>query len=251
MPVKIDQLFGALQQQLQASLRVVREVVDHPTAKGDEAEADWITMLGSYLPKRYRVAGAFVVDCEGSISEQMDVVVFDRQYSPLLFFHGQCLYVPAEAVYAVFEVKPEFSKEYVEYAGKKVASVRRLKRTSAPIVHAGGKVDKPKAPFRIPGGLLALNSTWKPAMGDSLVNALQGLSPDEQLDFGCGVGCGTFEALWDADGLATINTASEERALVYFLMRFLAHLQTLGTAPALDIEEYSHWAGEVDRLFER
>ena len=38
-------------------------------------------------------------------SEQIDVVVFDRQYSPFIFnYEGQTI-IPAESVYAVFEAK--------------------------------------------------------------------------------------------------------------------------------------------------
>ena len=69
------------------------------------SEAVWLELLNSYLPTRYQAAKAVVVDSEGAFSDQIDVVVFDRQYSPFIFrFEGQTV-IPAESVYAVFEAK--------------------------------------------------------------------------------------------------------------------------------------------------
>ena len=59
------------------------------------------------------------MDSAGTFSEQIDVVVFDRQYSPFIFnFEGQVI-IPAESVYAVFEAKQAINAEYVAYARRK------------------------------------------------------------------------------------------------------------------------------------
>ena len=62
-------------------------------------------MLDTYLPKRYQAAKAHVVDSLGNFSQQIDVVVFDRQYSPFIFTYENETIIPAESVYAVFEAK--------------------------------------------------------------------------------------------------------------------------------------------------
>ena len=46
--------------------------------------------------------------------------------------------IPAESVYAVFEAKQAANAGLVAYAQEKVASVRRLHRTSLPIPYAKG-----------------------------------------------------------------------------------------------------------------
>lgn len=51
------------------------------------------------------------------------------------------MYIPAESVYAVFEVKQDV-EGHIEYAAKKVESVRKLKRTSISMV-ASGKLRLP------------------------------------------------------------------------------------------------------------
>ena len=85
--------------------------------------------------------------------------MFDRQYSPFIFsYEGQTI-VPAESVYAVFEAKQSINADRIDYARKKVASVRRLHRTSLPIPHAQGTYP-PKPLIPILGGVLNFESDW-------------------------------------------------------------------------------------------
>ena len=174
--------FDQLQQELEAKLRA-SAIAFHPDAKGDNAELNWVAMLRDFLPQRYCVDPAFIIDVNGDASEQIDIAIYDSQYSPLLFRHAGSLYIPAESVYAVLEVKPELSKTTIEYAGKKIASVRRLQRTSANIPHAGGEFDAPD-PKRILGGLVAARSAWKSGQGKAFRQAINCLSEEHRLDLG-------------------------------------------------------------------
>src|SRR6202034_249860 len=94
------------------------------------SERPWLDLLSRYLPKRYRATSAFVIDSLGRRSRQIDIAIFDNLYSPLLFPHKSGLHTPAESIYAVFEVKPTFSKQWIRDAAEKAASVRSLHRTS-------------------------------------------------------------------------------------------------------------------------
>ena len=64
----------------------------------------------------------------------------------------------------MFEAKQTADAGLVSYAQDKVASVRRLHRTSLPIPHAGG-VYPPKPLIPILGGMLTFESEWNPALG--------------------------------------------------------------------------------------
>jgi len=162
----LSQLLAELHDDVQQRLGTVRRSFGHPGTKGDASEEVWLKLLQDYLPERYRAERAHVVDSEGAFSEQIDVVVFDRQYSPLILHYENQKIIPAESVYAVFEVKQSVDATYIKYAQKKVASVRRLHRTSLPIPHAGGTYEaKPLIP--VLGGLLAFESDWTPPLGDS------------------------------------------------------------------------------------
>jgi hypothetical protein len=138
MTWSLSALLEGLHKDIHNRLHTAREVVGHPVLKGDAAETIWLTMLSNYLPERYRASRAVVVDSNGTFSHQIDIVIFDRQYSPFVFHQDGLDVIPAESVYAVFEAKQVITAEEISYAQEKAASVRALHRTSLAIPHAGG-----------------------------------------------------------------------------------------------------------------
>src|SRR3546814_5804521 len=77
----LSPLLSSLHEDIQQRLATVRKSFIHPRTKGDASENVWISLLETYLPKRYQAAKAHVVDSLGNFSQQIDVVIFDRQYS--------------------------------------------------------------------------------------------------------------------------------------------------------------------------
>lgn len=234
-------LMNGPQHQLVAALTQGRDVLPHPVEVGDNAELQWIAMLGGFLPKRYAIAKAFVIDVNGTTSEQLDVVVYDQQYSPQIFRNPNgTVYVPAESVYAAFDAKQELDRENVLYAAEKVASVRRMERTTAPIPHAGG-IYAPKEPPRILGGILTLESSWKPPLGDALLKAIRDSGDDAtRLEIGCAANAGTFRTLINDGNEISLETWDNPAGtLVWFVTRLLATLQAMATVPTIDI---ARWA---------
>lgn len=230
-------LLAGLHDDIQNRLEISRGAFGHPGTKGDASENVWLALLQSYLPQRYQAATAHVVDSEGQFSEQIDVVVFDRQYSPFIFkYEGQTI-IPAESVYGVFEAKQTINAGLVEYAQKKVASVRRLRRTSLPIPHAGGTFpSKPLIP--ILGGILAFESEWSPPFGQALINALATDTDVGRLDFGCVAAHGHFH--YDLDTKAYSFTRGGRPATA-FLFNLISRLQFSGTVPMIDVQAYARW----------
>jgi hypothetical protein len=211
---------------------------DHPTAKGDLGEGPWHRLFKKFLPRRYQVSKAFVLDAHGDTSEQIDLVIHDRHFCPLLFEEDDQRYIPAESVFAIFEVRPALDKGVIEYAAKKALSVRRLYRTDRPVVDRG--IEKPpRGPFPIIAGVLAVKSDWSPPFGDKLVAALSTSDVDSQLQFGCAPKDGAFEAFYDETGQARLEVGGEEGALTFFLLRLFYELQSIGSPMGIDLREYS------------
>lgn len=136
------------------------------------------------MPQRYAAESGHVVDSEGVFSDQIDIIIFDRQYSPFILKYEERLVVPAESVYAAFEAKQAISADQVAYAQTKLTSVRRLHRTSLPIPHAGG-IYPPKNPITVLGGLLTFESDWTPCFGDPIQTSLLKDQHLGRLDIGC------------------------------------------------------------------
>jgi hypothetical protein len=245
-PLAFDLTDAFLKQQtkLRAALDA-GDIATHAGTKGDDTELNWLGMMRAMLPRRYGVAKAFVVDSHGARSEQIDIVIHDRHFSPLLFEIGDAHFIPAESVYAVFEVKQDLTKSNLEYAADKAHTVRCLHRTSVDVPHAGGRFD-PVVPRRIIGGVLARRSGWSPALGDAFDACVRELDDRDAstlswgVDLGCALEDGGFVVDRDHETAAMrcIETSVPEVALIFFVMRLLRQLQRFGSAPAIDYDAY-------------
>lgn len=236
----LSRLLAGLHDDIHGRLVRAREAYDHPGSKGDASENVWLQLLQTYLPKRYRVDRAYVVDSNGDFSQQIDIVVYDRQYSPFVLHGDGQPIIPSESVYAVFEAKQDISAAHVAYAHRKVASVRRPHRTSLPIPHAGGTYD-PKPLTHIIGGLVTLESGWKPPFGDPVRAALADTGENGRLDIGCVAAHGHF--VRDAEEYRFIP---ESRSATAFLFELIAQLQAQATVPMIDIRAYAKWLAPRD-----
>lgn len=235
--ISLKEVFSGVQKQMIEKMESDRKTIPHAPTLGDEGESNWLEIFQNYLPKRYQAEKAFVIDSEGKISQQQDIVIFDRQYSPFLLHHKHAKYVPAESIYAIFEVKQNLTKEHIIYAGEKAASVRVLRRTTTSIYHAAGRHD-PKPHFVILAGLLCLESGWSPSFGKPFKSAIASLGEDQRLQLGCCLHAGAFECDWTVPVLA-VSVSPKDTALIYFFLRLLAQLQKLGTVPAIDLDAYA------------
>lgn len=226
--------FLSKQRHLLAALEIVPEFIAHGTTIGDDSEANWARVLREFLPARYGVAKGHVMDSLGGTSQQMDLLVYDSQYTPLLARASSGdLFIPAEAVYAVFEVKQEMNKTFMDYAGEKIASVRNLHRTTVPIAHAGGTYPA-KDLTPILGGLLTTRNGWADLEGKAAVAAVSTLTGNRKVDIGCALRGLAFNRP-DDDKL---EYSEPDTTLLFFLFRLFNRLQGLGTVAAVDIGAY-------------
>jgi hypothetical protein len=214
-----------------------RELFDHPTARGDLGEGPWHRLLGGFLPRRYQVSKAFVLDSRGRRSEQIDLVIHDRHFCPLLFEEDDQRYIPAESVFAVFEIKPTLDRGVIDYAARKAQSVRALHRTNRPLVDRG-VARGPREPFEIIAGVLAVESSWSPPFGEPLEQALGETGDDGRLQLGCAPRHGAFEALYEAEE-PRLEVSEDEGALMFFMLRLFHSLQVIGSPMGIDLREYS------------
>lgn len=239
----LPKLLLGLHETIQQRLKAARTVAGHPVLKGDASETIWLDLLKTYLPKRYEADRAVVVDSEGAFSEQIDVVIFDRQYSPFVFSQDGITVVPAESVYAVFEAKQTATAQYIRYAQDKAESVRKLYRTSRPIPHAGG-THSAKVPGTILAGILTLESEWTPPLGSTLEKHVMNLDGvgNRWLNLGCIADHGIFTV----SPYSGFRVGLGDKAATAFLLELMSQLQALATVPMIDIHAYARWLGAED-----
>jgi hypothetical protein len=257
--VELSAIFHQMQSQMMAHF-AANQILDHPTTCGAVTEQQWLQFFREYLPQRYCASSAFIVDADGRRSRQIDIAIYDRLYSPLLFPHPSGLHIPAESVYAIFEVKQELTSKCVRDAGVKAESVRRLRRTSVPVLAAGAPMPAIKL-HPILCGVLAPRAIW-PDFEKSLPLALARLAPVARLDLGCVLHKAAFEVLparasarncgagsqpaADSQSahrrfplMSTVRFSTQREALVFFMLRLLDRLRAIGTAPAADLMAYA------------
>ena len=229
-------LLTSLQTDIENRLEVSRRAFKHTTTKGDASEMVWHELLRKYLPQRYKIDRAHIVDSKGHFSKQIDLVIYDRQFTPPIFdFSGEII-LPAESVYAVFEVKQEINAEYITQALDKFATVADLYRTSVAITNANTiKPIKPKVLFPIIGGILALECNWNPPLGDTLLTHLQAVPRKKQLVSGCIAKHGWF--VHKADNGYDFREGSANTTA--WLFNLITLLQDRGSVPAIDMAAYA------------
>ena len=200
-----------------------------------------------------------VIDSVGNVSDQMDVVIYDGMYTPFIFNQDGFLYIPAESVYAVFEVKQDVSGN-IKYTAEKIESVRRLKRTSIEMI-ASGKLQDARELTKIIGGILTTTCSYSDL--NTVEKQLRSLRGYQTLDLGCLCDSGSFyvdynevlpegkvdtsqidvnrkyiEGVYESREVNKVKFSDKKVSLFTFFLQLVSYLKCIGTVPAIDINEY-------------
>lgn len=257
--IDLKELFGSMQQEMLANLQVNREFISHCGSMGDATEERWIKFLKTYLPDRYDVDKAIVIDAQGNVSDQIDIVIYDNLYTPFIFNKDGFKYVPAESVYAVFEVKQDLEGN-IKYAADKVESVRRLQRTSIDMV-SSGRVSSARLLTKIVGGILTTTNSY--TKQETIETQLKELKGYRTLDLGCCVEYGSFfvdyneevidrshysgdiaanrediEKVYESRMVTKVRFSKPEVSLFTFFLQLVSYLKSIGTVGAIDVNAY-------------
>lgn len=208
-------------------------LLSHPVTKGDHCESAWIDFFRSFLPNKYAIDKGFVFDSKGSISDQIDIIIYDALYAPLVFgTEAGEKFITAESVYAVFDSKPKIDKGTLEYTDIKIKSVTSLYRTNRKIL-VGGSLRQPRELTPILGGILAVNSVEEKTIKEHLRDY-------KNIDFGCAINRFTFHVHRDEHAeLEELVVSKEEETIISFFYLILDELYKLGTVAGLDIRDYA------------
>ena len=96
------------------------DVTNHQLTAGSYREEIWVNFFTRIVPKKFNIArSVFIIDSNQNVSNEVDIAIYDEQYTPYIFNYGLIKFIPVEAVAAVVQCKsrnlnPEDLKEWAD-----------------------------------------------------------------------------------------------------------------------------------------
>ncbi|SDZ39529.1 hypothetical protein SAMN05421736_111146 [Evansella caseinilytica] len=79
---------------------------NHHLTTGTNRENVWLTLFERIIPRKFCIEqSVFIIDSYGQISAEVDIAVFDEQYTPYIFNYGKIKFIPIEAVAVAVQCK--------------------------------------------------------------------------------------------------------------------------------------------------
>lgn len=124
----IEKLFQLGAQSLKDDFERIRKSMPHHGVAGQEIENLLINFLNEHLPRRFAAVSGLVIDNANSLSKQCDVLIYDAENSPVYRAGSVGQVLPSDSIASVIEVKSKLTKDELEDAAEKIASVKKLQR---------------------------------------------------------------------------------------------------------------------------
>ena len=102
--------------------------IPHQGEKGGIRERRVSDFLKSHLPRKYGVGTGHIIDREGTMSLQEDIVLFDANNSPTLRIDDYYQIFPCETVYATVEVKSTLDTQAIDACIEHTKRLHELNR---------------------------------------------------------------------------------------------------------------------------
>lgn len=127
---------------------------------GDQVEVMIRDMISLFLPEKYLVREGHIIDEVGNVSNQFDIIIFDRLNTPKFFeTETKTVYYPIECVLAVGEIKKTLKPNHtIEFAKKLLHLKTEMKRKLVENSLFGGL--KPDANF-LDATKISMNQKYK------------------------------------------------------------------------------------------
>ncbi len=128
----IDQYFSEVSAQLRKQAKLLSDAFSsHHPSSGTNKERLISDFINNYVPKKFTVDTGIVMDRNGVLSNEADIVIADSINNAPLFPDGEKKLWPVESVYEVIEVKSTLTKPEMENAIEKCRRFKRLSREFA------------------------------------------------------------------------------------------------------------------------
>ena len=114
--------------------QLLLETPNQQLTTGTYRETVWKDLFEQIVPKKFCIdQGIFIMDSHGHISDEVDLAIFDEQYTPYIFNYGKIKFIPIEAVAVVIQCKSKkldigILREWIESIDKLTTSLNSVAR---------------------------------------------------------------------------------------------------------------------------
>ena len=129
------EIYEASEDALTARLRAIRGAIGHAGVKGTLVENAVADFLRSILPEKIGICTGVAVDSDLNSSGQLDLILYDKAHTPLLFGSDGVYLVTIECIYFIVEIKTSLTKEEFKKSILHMESVKNLKRKAYYLGH--------------------------------------------------------------------------------------------------------------------
>lgn len=157
----LSQYYKGIIQQLRSEVDSINSLFQHQGLKGEGNETILRNMISKFIPQKYGVDTGIIIDKNGQVSRQCDIIIYDKLKYSLLLSMSTVHIFPVDIVYATIEVKTTLDSNQAKKALENIESVKKLEYINDNFniylsgEGAGQHVLKPTAPM---GFVFAYNS---------------------------------------------------------------------------------------------
>lgn len=127
-PGRLERLMRAWARRMWAQFEDIQR--QHRWESGRRREDDVREFLEAFLPQRLAIGTGEIVAVDGQVSPQIDLIVYDWLYTPLLDRSPSSVVVPVEGVYGVIEVSSRLDRTKLQADVEKIRAVKRMTKTA-------------------------------------------------------------------------------------------------------------------------
>lgn len=126
----LETIFEGVSRKMMADFQFLSSQISHGPTTGFARELVLKELLSQYLPAKVSVGSGIVIDSEGRMSKEVDLVIYDSLNTPFILNYSDKVLIPIECVYAVIEVKSSLRKSEIMSAGENIKSIKNMKKSA-------------------------------------------------------------------------------------------------------------------------
>lgn len=127
----LKEVFHGVQKRMTADFENISSQVNHNLSKGQVRERLIVKeYLSRYVPGNIGIGSGEIIATNGEVSNQIDIVLYDKVNCPNLLLDNDYQIFPIEFVYGVVEVKSQLDSSALEDSFQKIRRVKKMTRTA-------------------------------------------------------------------------------------------------------------------------